>query len=50
MLFDQPLVTGQVSHCTGEGCAPVYLLARYLVEGQLPGPLVDIWVIWCTWV
>ena len=32
MVFDQLLVTGQVSHCTGEGCASVYLFASYLVE------------------
>ena len=32
MELNQLLVTGQVSHCTGEGCAPVYLFASYLVE------------------
>ena len=44
MVIDQPLVTGQFSFCTGEGCAPVHLLAGYQVERQLPGPLVDIQV------
>ena len=34
MVWDSisSLVTGQVSHCTGEGCASVYLFASYLVE------------------
>ena len=31
MVLDQLLVTGQVSHCTGEGGATVCLIASYLV-------------------
>ena len=48
MGFNQPLVTGQISCCTGEGFATVHLLAGYLVEravtqttGKYPGN-------WCT--
>ena len=32
MVSNQLLVTGQVSHCTGEGGASVHLLAGFLVE------------------
>ena len=40
MVFDQPLVTGQVSHCTGEGCVPMSLFSR-LSSGQ--GSYLDHW-------
>ena len=33
MVLDQPLVIGQVSHCTDEGCTPVYMISSYLVVG-----------------
>ena len=31
MVLDQLLVTGQVSHCTGDGGASVYSIASYLM-------------------
>ena len=47
MVLDQPLVTGQVSCCTGESCASVYPIASCLVVGvttQKPVLLIDIWM------
>ena len=47
MVLNQPLVTGQVSHCTGEGFASVYLIAICLVVGvatHKPLLLIDIWI------
>ena len=31
MVLDQLLVTGQLSHCTGDGGASVYSIASYLM-------------------
>ena len=50
MVFDQPLVIGQVSHCTDEGCTPVYLLASYLVEKAVTWTTDRYFGNWCTWV
>ena len=50
MVFNQPLVTGQVSHCTGEGCDPVYHFARYLVEKAVTWTTGRYLGNWCTWV
>ena len=50
MGFDQSLVTGQVSHCTGEGFASVYLFTSYLVEKAVTWTIGTYWVNWCTWV
>ena len=50
MEFNQPLVTGQVSCCTDEGCAPVYLLVRYLVERAVTWTTDRYLGNWCTWV
>ena len=50
MEFDQYLVTGQVSCCTGEGCAPVYLLVGFLVERAVAWTTDRYLGNWCTWV
>ena len=50
MVSDQLLVTGQVSHCTGKGGAPVHLLAGYLVEKAVTWTTDRYLGNWCTWV
>ena len=50
MEFNQPLVTGQVSCCPGEGCASVYLFTSYLVEKVVTWTTGRYLGNWCTWV
>ena len=50
MVFNQPLVTGQVSLCTSEGCVPVHLSAGYLVERAVTWTTGRYLGNWCTWV
>ena len=44
--FNQLLVTGQVSHCTGEVCASVYIFTSYLVEKAVTWTTGRYWVNW----